>query len=273
MKTVLFHHIPKTAGSTIYDILERQYAPGERFRINGIGPEDSINAFHKMSNQERQRYRLIYGHLADHFLPMLNEKPVCLLFLRNPIEHFISTFYYIKRAKLNRYHKQVSQFSDIENFIELRKNENLDNLQTRHVAGETDFILDTEKAPSVWQTYGDQLLKQAMQRLQDMDYVLLTEYFDESICILYQQLGWQARPFYKRVNETKGRPGVASLNQDIIKKIEILCAADLTLYEAAKKKFELLLQQQSSNFVDIVRRFKKKNRFLNKTGLINFVVK
>lgn len=261
-RTIVFHHIPKTAGTTFYSILEKEYASAERFRIDGLNPAFSLQKFSSLSAYERDQFKLVYGHLADRFIPLLNTKPIYIVFLREPVDHFISSFFYIQRSRYNRFHNEVKSIS-IENFIEMRWKERLDNLQTRHIAGETDFILNVDQVPVDSSVHGADLFARAMKRLDHADFILLTEYFDESVNILYDQLQWKFRPYYRIKNKTKKRPASESFSAEILSKIERICSWDMQLYAFAKQHFLERVNLTDKYFQKNIRKFQRINRFVN----------
>lgn len=261
-RAIVFHHIPKTAGTTIYSILEKQYKLTDRFCIDGMRPVTSLQQFRSFSMQERDKFRLIYGHLADRFIPLLERKPLYIVFLREPIDHFISSFYYIQRSAFNRFHQQVKSIS-IENFIEMRWKEGLDNLQTRHVSGDTDFTLNDGQVPTDSKTQGEVLLAKAKERLEKADFVLLTEYFDESVLILYKELQWKSKPYYKVKNKTKNRPLSESFPAEVLTKIEDVCRLDIQLYEFGKQCFFKRFDLADNAFQKDIRKFQRTNKLIN----------
>ncbi len=263
-RTLVFHHIPKTAGSTFYSVLENQYTASERFLINGTNPADSLKKFSSISHEQRKDIKLIYGHLADQFLSMI-ANPLYTLFLREPIDHFISSYYYIRRSPFNRFHNEVKGMDSIERFIDLRKRENLDNLQTRHIAGDVGFLLNPNLVPMP-SAHLDSLYTRAKKRLEETDFVLLTEYFDESLMVLYESLNWKSMPYYKVRNKTRNRPMTESFSKEILLRIKEICSWDIQLYKLAKEHFCNAFNPTAPSFQTRVKKFKVTNRLIGLFG-------
>jgi len=232
METILFQHIPKTAGSTVLQLLRKYYKDEDIFHIDGLNPHNSIDQFQKMPSSQRKGFKLIMGHLTNHLEPFIENSVVKILFLREPVDHFISSYYYIKRAPWNKYHEEVKRLKSLKEFVEYRSQSNMDNLQTRHIAGETGFLLmDTEPdKPLPYESY-----EKALKIITEADLAFLTEELDQSLLILKDRFDWKRWPFYKSKNVTKKRPTVQNLDDNVIKAIKEHNKYDLLLYEGLKR--------------------------------------
>ena len=233
---LIFHHIPKTAGSTFLSILSRQYAKEEIFKIDGLNPQNSLERFKSFSLEKRNSFKLIMGHLADHFVPFLTVEHQKIIFVRDPADHFISAYHYLKRASHNPSHQKVLKMNSITEFIELRKSQNLGNLQSRHISGMTQFLLNNEPAEKV---DVNQLRDQAIRVVEKTDFLFTTERFDESILTLKNELGWKKNPYYKTRNKTKNRPASEVYSDGILEQIKLLNAVDVEIYNLCRERFEL----------------------------------
>jgi hypothetical protein len=60
-ETLIFLHIPKVGGMTLYKILERQYSRFQTLTFDGGDAQKT--RFKRLPVAERGRYRLIRGHL------------------------------------------------------------------------------------------------------------------------------------------------------------------------------------------------------------------
>ena len=89
---IVFHHIPKTAGSTFLTILKKQYTGKRILKIDPMNPKESIDYFKALPIYERNSFDLIMGHLADKCLTDLVMPFRKIIFVRNPDDHFISNY-------------------------------------------------------------------------------------------------------------------------------------------------------------------------------------
>ena len=62
MRTDIFIHIPKAAGSTLTTILDREYDPSLTYTIEG-DIEQSIRKFVSLSSNYRDKIKLLRGHI------------------------------------------------------------------------------------------------------------------------------------------------------------------------------------------------------------------
>lgn len=237
-KTLLFQHIPKTAGSTIIGILESKYAENKRYQLDAMNIGASLQDFKNFSETQRNAFNLIYGHLSDRLIPYLNETPIVFTFLRDPIETFVSGFFYIKRATWNRFHQDVKQISSILEFADFWKEKNMINNQTRYIAGKTDYVLKDGHPDT---PVDQEMFKLALEKLSSIDLVFTVERFDESILFLEKQMHWKSKPFYVKRNRTKGRKKIEDLTPEEIERLQEELKYDLLLYKEAQKRSDALL--------------------------------
>jgi ribosomal protein L22 len=62
-KTVIFLHIPKTAGTTLHSIIERQYPSSVVHTIDGRRVHQSIAQLKDMSEEKRSKIKCLKGHI------------------------------------------------------------------------------------------------------------------------------------------------------------------------------------------------------------------
>lgn len=84
---VVFHHIPKTAGSTFRAFLESLYGPGEAC------PAETVAELEALTDDELGRYKLYAGHFSFGSLMKCLPDAIWITFLREPNERVISQYY------------------------------------------------------------------------------------------------------------------------------------------------------------------------------------
>lgn len=96
--TLIFLHIPKTAGRTLEKILEREYAA--EFTYNIYGYDQSILEAAKqlslLPNRQLRSIRLIKGHYNFGLHKLLPQGARYITFLREPIDRIVSHYFYVK---------------------------------------------------------------------------------------------------------------------------------------------------------------------------------
>lgn len=94
---VIFHHIPKTAGTTLRAIIKRNYRRGEYVELYGPGRR-SIDWYRSyidgLSPADRARIRCVASHTANRLIPVLDERPRVFAMLRDPVERVISLYHF-----------------------------------------------------------------------------------------------------------------------------------------------------------------------------------
>lgn len=263
MKTVVFQHIPKTAGSTIIDLLERRYTPEARFRIDSMNVKESLDHFINKTMEERNSYKLLYGHLSDRLIPYTENPVEIFTFLREPVDTFLSRYYYIKRATWNRFHEEVKNMKSVEEYIEFSIEKKIINNQTRYLSGDTDHLLYSGEPEKL---VNEENLIKAKNRLSNIDHVYLMEHFDLSILDLSSKLGWKKMPFYLSHNTTSNRPKSDSLAPEVLQKLEKALAIDIELYNMAKTRFSSEVLSQNLP----VEKFRSRNRWYQRLQLYRF---
>lgn len=114
---VLFVHIPKTAGMSLYHALERWAGPGRAIRYPNGGVDD-LAAWRDLSQARLDQLRLVSGHLPLHEFrrrDMTGWAPITLL--RDPVARTLSTYSYIRGHRSHPWHELVSPM-DLDAFLD-----------------------------------------------------------------------------------------------------------------------------------------------------------
>ena len=218
---------------------------------------ESLEKFKSFPQEKRDSFKLLMGHLADHFLPFITQEYQKIIFVRDPVDHFISGYHYLRRATHNKSHKIVSRMKSIEEYIAFRRDHNFDNIQSRHISGMTHFLLKKKKPSSIDHTL---LYDKTKAVIQNTDFLFIMERFDESILILKRELEWASNPYYKTRNKTKNRPRSEEYSDAIRKEIKSFNAVDMEMYNLCKDRFELMYKNfESLEFRKTLLKFRRIN--------------
>lgn len=250
---LIFLHIPKAAGSTLLNIVRRQYNSSKIFSIDGRNPIESMKKFKQLPKHEREATPILMGHMyfgAHEFLP----KPsTYITMLRDPIERIISFYYYVLRnPDHNHYNLITSKNLSLKDYIKSGIGKQLDNGQTRLLSGID--ALDIE-----FGSCSEEMLEKAKLNLEKYFAVVgIAEQFDESLLLIKSKLNWKKSILYAKDNVTKKRPKKLDISEVDLREIERFNEFDLELYRYAK---ELLSYQLQENYIETKLR---KFIFLNK---------
>lgn len=253
-QSVLFLHLPKTAGTTLINIITRQYRPREIYSF-GIIVQDSIAQLEAMDAAERAKIRMLIGHMGYGLHELLAPPTTYFTILREPIDRVISFYHFVKRTGGHYLHGTVLQDNiGLDDFVKNKMTLMTDNFQVRLISGVWD------KYP-----YGEcprAALEQAKQILQNNFTVVgLTEEFDKTLILLRRAFGWR-NVFYLRQNVTKNRPQQDSFSQETLDIVRASNQLDLELYAFVQKLFAEQIAHQGISFALESRLFPWLNRLI-----------
>lgn len=257
---VIFLHVPKTAGTTLGHIIERQYPRGTVHEIEPETQQAQIAAFKALPHAARAHIRLLRGHIGYGLHEFLDGDATYITMLRHPVDRVLSHYYYV-RAEIERgtaapgdhvTFDDVARMSLVD-YVRHASSADIRNGQTRLIAG----------GMTGWDAERDEVdtsvLDVALRTLErDVRVIGLTERFDESVLLFKQALGWST-PFYVRANVTVGKPGRAQLAPEVVAAIEDANALDMRLYARAQELFQRAVDERGPAFQRELAQFK----FLN----------
>jgi hypothetical protein len=143
---VLFVHIPKTAGISLYTAMAKQFGPAHSLRYPR-STEAFKQQFLRLSDEELHRYRLISGHFNLPFwLQRDLGRRVIVALVREPIERALSTYRYTMSFTGHPRHAMVRDMG-IAGFVDHYVAETArHNRQCRSLCGIGDFLAAREMA-------------------------------------------------------------------------------------------------------------------------------
>ncbi|HBL10851.1 MAG TPA: hypothetical protein DD379_05495 [Cyanobacteria bacterium UBA11162] len=245
---VIFLHIPKTAGTTLYDVIKQHYSHNSIFRIHGV-IEDQLEDLKKNYEPQKDKICLFKGHMTFGLHQFLDCPYTYITILRNPVDRIISVYYYLLQSPNHPQHHLVKN-KTLQDFVQSGTAHN--NCQTRFIAGKPNS--SSEEQPY-------QLLQRAKKNIKEhFSVVGLTERFDETLILLGIQLGWSGMPFYVAQNKSK-RPLQKDILPETLELIQEKNYLDVKLYRYAEEILDQQRVKQKSSFEDDLNFF----MILNKT--------
>lgn len=250
--TTVFHHIPKTAGTTLLDIVPRIYGADDCYVIDGIETDLDVAKFRDMSASEKAAYPVIIGHQAIMLYDDIPSEKRVVTFFRDPYKQFVSNYYYLRKATHNRKHHHRVKDLSLADFLDYSIDNHLDNPQAKVL-----FVAHYEDI-----TDADAIMRGAQEGLEKVDYPCITEEFDLSLMLLRRELGWRKWPCYIRKNESDKSGYVFS--QELFDKHKAHNAADYMLYEQALQRFSALVSEEDREAVAALSRRNTVHKYLKK---------
>jgi hypothetical protein len=250
----IFLHIPKTAGTTLLSILDRQY-PKQAIHSFGGDAHVSVAEFKALDDESRAQIRLLRGHMAYGLHEYLPGSVVYFTVLRDPVARVISYYNYIRRTPPHYLYDVVTQQNmSLPDLLESKLPLMMNDGQVRLISG-------------VWgePAFGgvtEEMLEKAQKNLARSFIVVgLTERFDQTLCLLKENLNWQQDITYQRLNVSRqglaGR-GLPAAAVDLIQRVN---RQDIALYAYARELFKAQCAQRGPLFPWRVRMFQLTNKY------------
>jgi hypothetical protein len=126
-----FHHIPKTAGTSLTRELRFSFPPYRNIHFDQYGPNvdriqglsDAVDSF--LEDHKTRRFRSCSGHLRFQHVRRLREvlpELRAVTFLRDPVDRLISEYRYCRTEAFPEHEAFRKQYPDIEAFFSVSRN-------------------------------------------------------------------------------------------------------------------------------------------------------
>lgn len=252
-RIVLFLHIPKAAGLTLYEILDREYGRSRIYTFAGGRQrlQTAVDQFFVLPASQQDRYDLLRGHFGFGIHERIGRAASYITLLREPVDRVVSHYHYVKRTPQHALYQQVTNTGmTLADYVSSGINYEMDNGQVRQIAGVN------ERLP--FGGCSSDLLAQALRNLAGHFVVVgQVERFDETLLLLRQKLQWLQLPLYVRQNVTRERPLTQELTPATRALIERYNSLDCELYESIARQFTSELETLPPGELD---RFRQWNR-------------
>jgi hypothetical protein len=251
---VIFLHIPKTAGTTMLQILDRQYPPQSIFSLGSIAQE-SIAQFEALSAEEKAQIRLLRGHMAFGLHELFPGPAAYFTILRDPVARVISHYNFIQRTPDHYLHDRVVEGElSLQALLEKDYALMLNDAQVRLVSGVWGDAPFGQVTPEMLQTAKKNLA-------QSFAVVGLMEEFDKTVLLLKETFNWPEPVTYLRRNVTKQGMTAETLPPQTIERIRQVNQQDQALYEFGRELFKKQCDSLGPGFDLRVRYFQHVNKY------------
>lgn len=241
-ETLIFVHIPKTAGSTLNFLLDAHYTAENSYATSQtwLHPDGSLDGFDALTEAERAQIELLNGHMGFGLHRRLPQPARYVTVLRDPVARVLSHYHFECTVPGPLHDVLHSGEMDLLGYLDYQQAAGLDNLQTRMIAGN-------------WHKKGygpctPAMLETAKQNLRDHFLAAgLTARFDQFYWLLKRKLGWPTT-FYVRHNRSSGRPRQQDLPDETVRLIAENNRFDVELVHFAARRFQEEVQAQGTSF-------------------------
>gem|GEM_PF-919515 len=258
---LIFSHIPKTAGTSLRNILSNNYKNSEIFNCYGDNPERKstkqlVEELSQLLAQEKQpQIKVIAGHMGYGVHQLIPPYPVKhMTVLREPTERVISYYSHVKRHFKNGL-GDVARRVSIKEFIESRLSIEVDNWQTRYLSGRGWQKYTLGIGENI--AYGEcsqEMLEQAKSNLSKYYTFGIQEKFPESLELFGKTFAWQVENIV--VNKSTEKIQAKELDEGTKSCIQAHNQMDIQLYQYALELFEKqpgFQLQQKQKIRDVIR--------------------
>jgi hypothetical protein len=238
---VIFIHIPKAAGQTINSIVVRQYPRCKILHVEGGVGRARIPPF-----DGRCEAKLVIGHVHFGLHGDLPGSSSYMTMLREPVSRVLSLYHYIVSTPQHILHSRLADISLLDFAMGSAAAEEIENGQTRQIAGVTDGSPDSRSLAAAKQNL-----------LESFVAVGIMERFDESLILFKRRLRWRM-PYYVIKNASE-RVMAEEFHPDAIRVIRSRNHLDTELYQFASNLFEEQVRQEGPFFSGEVSAFRMLN--------------
>ncbi len=226
---LLFVHVPKTAGSSLYSIFRTSLKPPELLKLHPNG--ETLTRINALPKRHASRLKVLYGHVDTQLAKQIVPLRQCVTILRDPVDRLVSYYAFAKHMNSGS-HSELARRISITRWIDALRLPETDNGMVRRFSGlpEAGFGRCTS-----------QMLERAKANLAQFALIGLTERFDEFYALLANRLGLPMR-IYVAAKVNTERPRFDQLPAQTLAELERRNELDRELYRFGA---ELFLRQLS----------------------------
>lgn len=229
-KSVIFDHIPKCAGTTVYTFL-RNYYPSRLIFGTSVTIEN-VNKFRNYSKTKRNHYKFVTGHLANLLVDYVEQETIAVVVFRDPIDRIVSHYYYVKRRENHFLNKQVfiNDNISLKDYCSKIDNEQIRNFYVKRYSGMKDEDIQNFPEKAVELAFDNISKKYDLVGFQDN----IPEFMDKLIEKINLPKGSYEN---KLVNSTQNRMSMAEMDVETSNAIKKYNSLDISLYDKLRERF------------------------------------
>ncbi|MCB0401872.1 MAG: sulfotransferase family 2 domain-containing protein [Flavobacteriales bacterium] len=246
--TIVFIHIPKTAGTTFHYILHNQYK-GKKILTRESFKNKAV--YDQMTDNEKRELKVIKGHYKTGIHEKHPNQVTYITFLRDPVKRTISEYNFMLLNREHPFHQTLMEKKlGLKELLKEGHIKNLDNSHTRFLAGVDDLV------------FGDVNEQTYQTALKNFDKFFgifgIAERFDESLICIKRKLNWSF-PFYVKANISDREAYVDQFDDETQMLLSRFNQYDQLLYEHACRKFDQIVTGYGNDFQEELKTFRRWN--------------
>lgn len=240
MKTIIFQHIPKTAGNSFLDFLLPNFPVDVRIDLNeNLDYAGNIERLRTLNADSKKRLKLIYGHLpfgVHEFVPQPTEY---IAIFRNPVDRVVSHYYYVlEQPRHPLYEHVTSRKWTLKDYARSQLTGEINNGMTRLLCGRAE--IDSLRGHG---ECTEEHFHEAMHHLRtSFAAVGILEKFELSLHLLRKIYGWPVKAVSNK-NRTQKRASLREIDEETTNVIAEHNKWDLLLYDEVVSIFNRLCQE------------------------------
>ena len=224
---IIFLHIPKTAGTSIRQIVRKELPGGQCLFLYTHTPE-----FFESIKADLPAARAVYGHVSYGIHEVLGIQGRYVAFLRDPVRRVLSFYSHQVRKNDSEFYRQIKEGLTLREMLQSGICHQVNNHMVRIISGYdgVEPIDDTA------------VFHQAVSNVdRSFELVGLVERLPESMALLGRKLGFKKRHRIPRRNVNL-RLRSRKIDDATLADIRKYNRLDLMLYEVARQRFEAALK-------------------------------
>jgi hypothetical protein len=241
-ETVIFVHIPKTAGSSVRSLIAQNYNLKKVFAFSGL--ERGRNWYWSCDTAYHDQFHMIHGHEVYGVHRSLSRPYRYFTFLREPIARYFSDFFFAKDYPPHWLHKEIKSGEvDVMAYAELcYLRPDFDNLMTQYISG-------CYMEPVTAET-----LKLAKHNLEhEFAGVGLSGKFEESALRFARLFGWR-HPFF--ISKNISLEKIDLVPDAARKRVEDKYGYDIELYQFGCELYERQCENDPAIFATALAQYR-----------------
>lgn len=238
--TLVYHHVGSTGGTSFNAVMDKQLERDIVVYWMNVQKFKREHIWENLSGEDKRKYRFISLHDAFGMHIRLPQKCKYVSFLRDPVSHMVSHYYYFRQYPQFHKYKEMP----FEQFVDGFNVDNPFNVFI-NVFARIDPFWDSGKQNNrfVELSYENRL-KEAIKHI-DEHFVLIgdTGLYYESLFLLWRIMGWDSIPYLVRENVTSMQYTQVPWSPTLLSKLKHATRYEQILYDIYKAK---LLEQWES---------------------------